>query len=141
MAMVTRFDPASDAFPVPLFDGDCAFCTAAVQWAQRWIRPSVPMVAWQFVDLDAVGVAPEKCQASIQWVSSPGVTVSEAVAAADLLRCGRKPWPLVGGAMAAPGVIQLANATYRLIARNRHRLPGATPACHVAQTPDVRHAA
>ena len=135
MAIVTRFDPEPDGFPVLLFDGDCAFCTAAVEWAQRWIQPHVPMVAWQFVDLAALGLTPEQCQTSIQWVRAPGSAATEAVAAAELLRSGSAPWPLVGRVMAAKPVIGVANAAYRLIARNRHRLPGATPACQVAQGP------
>ncbi len=105
MAIVTRFDPESDGFPVLLFDGDCAFCTAAVEWAQRWIQPHVPMVAWQFVDLAALGLTPEQCQTSIQWVRAPGSAATEAVAAAALLRTGSAPWPLVGRVMAAKPVI------------------------------------
>jgi len=64
-----------------------------------------------------------------------GSAATEAVAAAELLRSGSAPWPLVGRVMAAKPVIGVANAAYRLIARNRHRLPGATPACQVAQGP------
>lgn len=138
MAIVTRFDPESDGFPVLLFDGDCAFCTAAVEWAQRWIQPHAPMIAWQFVDLGALGLTPEQCQTSIQWVHTPGSAATEAVAAAALLRTGSAPWPLVGRVMAAKPVIGVANAAYRLIARNRHRLPGATPACQVGSPPLTR---
>ena len=46
-----------------LFDGDCAFCTSAAEWARRRIRPRVPIVAWQG-EIDtlpplAVGMAQE----------------------------------------------------------------------------------
>jgi predicted DCC family thiol-disulfide oxidoreductase YuxK len=132
MPIVTRIEP--DTFPVLLFDGDCGFCTASVQWLERWVRPTARIIAWQFADLAALGVDVQDCTTSIQWVTAPGQATSEAVAAAAVLRTGRPPWPVVGRAMVAPGVRQLANAVYRLIAANRYRLPGATPACRAETT-------
>lgn len=130
MAIVTRLEP--DTFPVLLFDGDCGFCTASVQWLERWVRPSATIVAWQFTDLAGLGVDVHECQASIQWVTAPGRSTSQAVAAAAVLRTGRALWPAVGRALMVPGIRQVANAVYRLIAANRYRLPGATPACRAA---------
>lgn len=130
MAIVTHLEP--DTFPVLLFDGDCGFCTASVQWLERWVRPTAAIIAWQFTDLGALGVDVHECETSIQWVTAPGRTTSEAVAAAAVLCTGRAPWPAVGRALVVPGLRQIANAAYRLIAANRYRLPGATPACRVA---------
>lgn len=132
MAIVTHLEP--DAFPVLLFDGDCGFCTASVQWLERWVQPTATVIAWQFTDLAALGVDIHECQTSIQWVTAPGRTTSEAVAAAAVLRTGRTPWPIVGRALMVPGVRQVANSVYRLIAANRYRLPGSTPACRAATT-------
>ena len=129
MTVVTRLDPARRQSPVLVFDGDCGFCTATVQWAERFVRPTATVIAWQFVDLAELGISAEQCQTSIQWVSAPGDVRSEARAAAALLATGRQPWPIVGALMSLPGVVQFANACYRLVARNRYRLPGSTPAC------------
>lgn len=141
MAIVTRFDPDLTGFPVLLFDGDCAFCTAAAKWTDRWVRPDAAMVAWQFVDLEALAVTEAQCQTSIQWLTAPDDAVHEAAAAAAVLRSGRPPWPLIGRAMTARGVIQAANAVYRFIARHRHRLPGSTPACMTVPPPRAHDAA
>ena len=119
-------------YPVLLFDGDCAFCTASVNFLTRYIRPKAQITAWQHADLDALGVSAQECQESIQWFAAPGsspLTQGRAVAAA--LRCGSMPWPLVGRAMQVPGIIQIMNAAYRLVAANRFRLPGSTPACRL----------
>lgn len=129
MTVVTRLDPAGTRFPILLFDGDCGFCTATVEWAERWVRPRARVIAWQFADLDWLQVSEEQCRTSIQWVRAPGDVCQEAEAAAGLLATGRHPWPAVGALMELPGIIRVANACYRLVARNRYRLPGSTPAC------------
>jgi predicted DCC family thiol-disulfide oxidoreductase YuxK len=38
---------------------------------------------------------------------------------------------LVARTMRAPGIRVLSAAGYRLVAKNRHRLPGGTPACEL----------
>ena len=119
-------------YPILLFDGDCAFCTASVNFLQRYIRPKVRIIAWQRADLGTLGVSEQECRESIQWFAAPGaspLTQGRAVAAA--LRSGAVPWPLVGRLMQAPGIIQAMNAAYRLVAANRFRLPGSTPACRL----------
>ena len=119
-------------YPILLFDGDCAFCTASVNFLQRYIRPKARIIAWQRADLATLGVSEQECRESIQWFAAPGsrpLTQGRAVAAA--LRCGAAPWPLVGRLMQLPGVVQVVDAVYRLVAANRFRLPGATPACRL----------
>ncbi|MFM2437242.1 MAG: hypothetical protein RLZ55_41, partial [Actinomycetota bacterium] len=111
---------------------DCAFCTASVTFLERFIRPRARITAWQHADLAALGVSVPACQESIQWIAAPGqppLTQGRAVAAA--LRSGSAPWPLIGRLMQLPGVVGIANAAYRLVAANRYRLPGSTPACRL----------
>ncbi len=117
------------AAPVLLFDGDCAFCSSCVRWAHRWVRPTVAMVPWQWADLAVLRVSEERCRSSVQWVSAPGVTKESAAAVAALLRTGRPPWPGVAGLLELPGLRGAADAAYQWVAANRHRLPGAKPAC------------
>ena len=121
----------ADRYPVLVFDGDCAFCTATVNQVRRFVRPRATIVPWQHADLAAWGLTTDQCQRSIQWVSAPGDVVSEGRAAAAVLCAGRQPWPLMGRVIRLPGIIVLTDAVYRLIAANRHRLPGSTPACQL----------
>jgi predicted DCC family thiol-disulfide oxidoreductase YuxK len=58
------------------------------------------------------------------------VTHGGAAALSELLQTSRaRRWNLASSFLAAPGVARLAAAAYRLVARNRHRMPGAGKAC------------
>jgi predicted DCC family thiol-disulfide oxidoreductase YuxK len=122
--------------PVFLYDGDCGFCTWSAGLVDRYIHSPVPVVAWQWADLTALGLTVAECQEAVQWVST--TTRSGPAAIAALLRTStRRGWRLAGRALATRPAIALAWPVYRLIARNRHRLPGGTAACALPR-PEVR---
>lgn len=123
--------------PTLVFDGDCGFCTSSVHWAQRWCRPAVAFVPWQRLDLEANGLTLDEVTRSVQWLpASPGAPVrSGAGAAARTLLRSRWPWRPVGALMLIPPISWLAEVVYRIIAANRYRLPGGTPACAVPPQP------
>jgi predicted DCC family thiol-disulfide oxidoreductase YuxK len=114
--------------PVLVFDGDCAFCTSCARLLER-IGSEAEIVAWQLADLDELGITAAQAAEAVRWIEADGTvrTGHEAIAAA-LIAAGR-PWRIAGRAMLLPVVSPLAAACYRLVARNRHRLPGGTPAC------------
>jgi predicted DCC family thiol-disulfide oxidoreductase YuxK len=118
------------ARPVLVFDGDCAFCTSSARLLER-IGPAAEMVAGQQADLGELGLSERVASAAVQWVEIDGTVRSghEAVAAALISAGGA--WALAGRALLAPGIAPIAAGAYRLIAANRHRLPGGTPACAV----------
>jgi predicted DCC family thiol-disulfide oxidoreductase YuxK len=119
--------------PWLIFDGDCAFCTTTATWvAERLHRtngPDARLVAWQFTDLVALGTTAERAQREVLWVTPSGEVFGGASAFAQWLRFRGRPYALVGAAMELPLVRTLAAAVYRLIARNRQRMPGGSPAC------------
>jgi predicted DCC family thiol-disulfide oxidoreductase YuxK len=116
--------------PVLLFDGDCAFCSSSARLLERWVRPDAVIVAWQHADLDDLGVSARQANDAVQWVGPDGAVRSghEAIAA-TLLASGQVMWRLAGRLLVLPGISLLAAAAYELVAANRHRLPGGTPAC------------
>lgn len=124
--------------PVLIYDGDCGFCTRAAEWA-RVRTPDVTVTPWQWADLAALGLTIERCRAAVQWIDEagkePGRAYAGAAAVAGWLT-HRGGW---GARLARlyplPGMRQLADAGYRLVAQYRHRLPGGTPACRL---PDQR---
>ncbi len=117
-------------FPVLVFDGDCSFCTSAANKARAWLR--LPQVEpWQNLDLDELGLTTAECSAALQWVDRQGQVRSGHLAIASALRYRGGAWGMVGRGIALPGLNQLSAVVYRLIARNRHRLPGGTPACRL----------
>ena len=115
---------------VLVFDGDCSFCTSSARLAGRLVK-SASTVPWQRADLDALGVQQEDAIASVQWVDANGRVSGGAEAIARMLRTGNVVLRLLGALLLMPGIRRLAAVVYRLVANNRGRLPGGTPACRV----------
>ncbi|MDH6575875.1 DUF393 domain-containing protein [Kitasatospora sp. MAP5-34] len=128
--------------PVLIFDGDCGFCTTSVITAERYLRASLASGGWeavpfQFADLAALDaraggrglVTWERAEQQILWVTPDGKVYEGAQAAARVLMRAGGAWAYLGALLTLPPVRPLAAACYRLVARNRHRLPGGTPAC------------
>lgn len=113
-----------------LFDGDCSFCTSSANVAGRIVK-TAQVVPWQTADLDSLGVRREDAADALQWVGTDGDVSVGAVAVARMLRTGPPFWRVIGALMLVPGIRQVAAFAYRVVASNRHRLPGGTPACKV----------
>lgn len=118
-----------------VFDGDCGFCTSAVRLLPRLRLRADRVVPWQLADLDALGLTPEQCAEAVHWVDEGG-TASGHRAVARLLQASGPAWGLLGRAMLLPGISALAARAYALVADNRSRLPGGTPACAVRPPAD-----
>lgn len=114
-----------------VFDGDCGFCTWVIDQVQRRLRPEAEILPWQFADLATLGLTPDACVESMQWVAVDGTVSAGGQAVTAVLRASRQPWPLLAAVLAVPGVATAVDLLYRLVARNRYRLPGSTPACAV----------
>lgn len=120
--------------PVLLFDGDCAFCTSCARLLER-IGPKAEIVAWQISDLDELGVTAAQAEQAVRWIEPDGTVRSGHEAIAAALDTAGAPWRIAGRTLVLPGISPLAAAVYRLIARNRQRLPGGTPACKTGLDP------
>jgi predicted DCC family thiol-disulfide oxidoreductase YuxK len=124
--------------PWLVFDGDCGFCTSSADWlGTRLNRPRGPnagLIPWQFTDLAALGTRAERAQREVLWVSTDGTIRGGAAAFAAWLTFRGGPYAVAGYAMDLPIVRKLAAAVYRVIAQNRHRMPGGSPACALAPT-------
>ena len=134
----SRPDPASQpdpgSRPVFVFDGDCAFCTTCARFVERRVPTSAAVVAWQHADLDALGLTAAQCEEAVQWVGPGGrVRASGPRAIGRLLVDAGSFWRPLGRLLLAPPVARVAEPVYRLIAANRHRLPGGTAACSLPQ--------
>ena len=113
-----------------VFDGDCAFCSSSARWLQRWVPSPAAVVPWQRTDLPALGLSAAQCEEAVQWVSGPDHAAG-ASAIAAYLRSGRPWWRVVGVLLGSRPGLLVADPAYRWVARNRHRLPGGTPACRL----------
>ncbi|WP_030021913.1 thiol-disulfide oxidoreductase DCC family protein [Streptomyces monomycini] len=115
--------------PVLVYDGDCGFCTTCVRFAERRIRPRCTVSAWQFTDLEALGVTQERAEHEVLWITPAGSVYGGAQAVAKLLMSARGRWSVPGALLTLPPFRQAAHTVYRLVADHRHRMPGGTAAC------------
>jgi len=126
--------------PVLLYDGDCGFCTTCARVLER-TGPDAEIVAWQLTKLAELGITEEQAADAVQWVEIDGTVRSGHEAIAAVLNTAGGIWKIVGRTILLPGVSWMAAKLYRLVADNRYRLPGSTPACAAADEDHDRPAA
>lgn len=124
--------------PTLVYDGDCGICTRAARHIvprggpRTGPRPRVPadaeVVPFQFADLRALGTTAARAEHEVLWVHD-GRVYGGAQAVARLLVHAGGAWAVAGHVLRVPPFRWLAHGGYRLVAANRHRLPGGTPAC------------
>jgi predicted DCC family thiol-disulfide oxidoreductase YuxK len=122
----------ADAPTVLVYDGDCGFCTRAVNWLTRRAAPGLVARPYQGEDLRLYGLDETRCAHEVIYVGRGGRLYGGVLGFAALLRDhGRGGWRVPGALLPLPPLRWAALACYRLIARNRHRMPGGTAACAV----------
>jgi predicted DCC family thiol-disulfide oxidoreductase YuxK len=114
-----------------IFDGDCGFCTSSVTFARRWINRDVEAIPWQRADLLSLGLTQEQCEDAVQYRNDANQWSSAGRAVIALLRDARPPWSWLARMLANTTITGIVERVYRVVANNRHRLPGGTPACQV----------
>lgn len=113
-----------------IYDGDCGFCTASVNWGARRISNWPTAVAFQAADLARYGLTAEECAAAVRYVDRHGKVHAAHLAVAMLLVEAGGRWRFLGRCLQLPLIRAMAAIGYRTVARYRYRLPGATAACN-----------
>ncbi|HEY5046108.1 MAG TPA: DUF393 domain-containing protein [Solirubrobacteraceae bacterium] len=126
--------------PVLIYDGDCAFCRKCARALER-IEPDAEIIAWQSADLAALGITEEQATDAVQLVQIDGTVRAGHEAIAAILSSTGGIWQIIGRMVLLPGISWMAAKVYRLVADNRNRLPGGTPACAVTDQDHNRPAA
>ena len=117
--------------PALIFDGECGICLRLASWAERRLPPSVTIISAQSRNARAYGLSPREVTSAVYWIDGRNRAWSAEKAVARTLRAMGGPWSALGSAVELPGISLLAGVGYRLVARNRHRLPGGTDACEL----------
>lgn len=114
---------------VIVYDGDCAFCEL---WVGRLHRalPVVPRtVPSQSADVDGLGLSADDV-AQYAWLITPDRHIAGGAILRELLihqpRLGLR---FLGHLLGVWPMTVIADGVYRLVAKNRHRLPGSQAAC------------
>ncbi len=123
-AIVTTGAPGQDTI---LYDGHCRLCRGAAGHLRRLVpagKVSLASFREPAVLARFPGVSLERCEAAMQYVRADGTVYEGAAAVVQALR---HRWL---GKLALvyylPGIRQLADALYRLVARYRFRIAGRT---------------
>lgn len=115
-----------------IYDADCGFCTRSAKWLARGGKVNIK--PWQGIrDLEAIGLTEKMVEAAAYWADGGKIeAVAEAAIAWSLIAKGGV-WRLAGRIILLPGIRFIASRVYKVIARNRHNMPGGTDACRIQQ--------
>lgn len=119
--------------PLLIFDGDCGFCTTSAQWIEHRLPANVHVEPWQRLDIGSYGLTEQNVTTAAYWVDDRGRTYRGDAAIAKSLVAAGGVWKPIGWLLQIPPISLFAAIGYRLVARYRDKLPGATPACKVPQ--------
>jgi len=119
--------------PTLVYDADCGFCTRSARWIENHlpIGSALKVSAWQEADLPALGLTPEDGMAAAWFVEAGSRRRRGHLAIAAALVAVGGVWRPVGRVIASRLMSWPATRVYAFVARNRHRMPGATPACRI----------
>lgn len=112
-----------------VFDGRCGFCTRSVEWLLARCREPFHAVPWQSISLGELGLTEREVQRAAFWIEPTGRRFEGAQAVARALQACGGVWAVLGTVLRIPPFSWLARLGYRVVARYRRHLPGATPAC------------
>lgn len=115
-----------------IYDGDCGFCSKSVNFGKVRFKKPVEVVPWQQIDdLSLYGLSIEDVTSRVYFIDNKGKPFGGAKGVFKSMKQMNKAWVLLGSLLLTPGVSVVANPVYRVIARNRHKLPGSTDACKI----------
>ena len=121
--------PTPSTPPLLIFDGDCGFCTTSVNWLKSRLPYFPEAQPWQWIDLDSLGLS-EDDVTHYAWVVTSRHQYAGHLAFAAILRMQPSPGlRFLGHLTSTVPFSWVAALGYQLVARNRQRLPGGTPAC------------
>ncbi|MER5433398.1 DCC1-like thiol-disulfide oxidoreductase family protein [Streptomyces sp. NPDC002588] len=123
---------AGSAPPVLAYDGDCGFCQSSVDRVRALAAPAIAAVPWQFLPAEDTAPHRERLDREVLLLRGGTVLAGGSDALARYVATSSSPvYRALGAALRLPGIRSGARAVYRRVSRNRHRLPGGTPACAV----------
>ena len=118
---------------VLIYDGDCQFCQLSLDFGIKNLRIFPQYVAFQKIDPQDFGLTASQVRSQI-WLAQKTPSTAEALgghlAAGAILKLQPSRWLRVLGWLATtPPTSWVASLLYKVIAANRHRLPGGSRAC------------
>ncbi len=120
---------SSVKLPAIIYDGDCAFCSSSIRTLKRLIPKAPITIPYQYIEPADYGLSLTDCERALQFVRQDGSRFEGHEAYRQMLIGVGGAYKLLGHLMRTPIYYGIANAAYRWIAKNRHKMPGGTPTC------------
>lgn len=114
-----------------VYDGDCGFCTTSAKWIEGHLDDGVHVEMWQALDLESLGLTVDDVTTAAYFVDPDGTLYRGHAGIGRSFEQMSLPFRAVGWAMQRPPVRWVAAPVYKLVAKYRYRLPGATDACRI----------
>jgi predicted DCC family thiol-disulfide oxidoreductase YuxK len=115
-----------------IYDGDCGFCTQTASWIADRFRVPISVVPWQEIrDLGAIGLTEAEVSTAVYWADAFGGLERGHRGIGRALTMASGPLVVAGWLLLFPPVSWLGAVGYKVVARYRYKLPGATAACAV----------
>ncbi len=112
-----------------IYDADCGFCTSTARWIEQRSQGRIRIQAWQSTDIEAYGLSVDDVTTAAYWIEPTSQPQRGHLAVGHCLSAVGGIYRPIGRLIAIPALSWLMAPGYRLVARNRHRLPGSTEAC------------
>lgn len=115
-----------------IYDRDCAFCQKCADWGKRNLKRFPECIGFQDLNPSDYGLSIKDVQSSIWLIQPKKPPISANEAAAAILRMQPNYlWRLLGTLSDTYWVRPFARLIYFTIAKNRHKMPGATESCEL----------
>lgn len=113
-----------------IYDGDCGFCTKSLKTLGNALGSKAPKaLPYQVLEISRFGITAIEARKEMKYIDIHGKIWGGAAAFRRVFYDSKGSWRLVAYFMALPLIKQLSVLTYRLIAGNRHNMPGASSSC------------
>ena len=120
---------------VLIYDGDCQFCQLSLDFGIKNLRVFPQYVAFQKIDPKTFGLTAQQVRSQIwlaQRIPASAPALGGHLAAGAILKLqSSRTLRLLGWLASTRPTSWAANLLYKLIAANRHRLPGGSRACKI----------
>jgi len=115
-----------------VYDGDCGFCTTSAKWIERRLGGDVDVEMWQALDLESMGLTVDDVTTAAYFGDTDGTLHRGHLGIGRSFEHMALPYRVLGLVMQRPPVAWIAAPVYRLVAKYRYKLPGATDACRIS---------
>ena len=115
-----------------LYDGDCGFCTKSALFAKSRLAKDLDIITWQSVDdLKKYDLSVNDVTKRAYFIDDENKAIGGSKAIFSVGKLMKNPWRLIAKFLSLPIFSWITETVYKLVAKNRHHMPGSTQSCRI----------